>query len=282
MPTQSAQEVRTHDWGGPARAFVLAGATAGGFAQGRARLPGDTRGLTGTTRVVTRADAALISRFRQAQYRRSPDLTLTDESVLLWDEGDDLGIVLAVRAQDGSFLSTMRAEPLLNAEHAARALDCPVPIADPVFPAMILGRAATREDCQHLGLNSLMRLHFLRFARQRGIRHIYGRVYGQAARTNLMRSIGYTFFRHPKGAEVSAGTAGAHSDLHIAVLDLEVHGENATRILETRAGELLTRFPLVDQLSSRGFTTGELPRTTHLRQVSQEAPRFSGAFALAI
>jgi len=282
MPTLSAQEVKTHDWGGPARAFVPAGTPAGGVAQGRARLLGDTRGLTGATRVVTRADAALISRFRQAQYRRSPDLTLTDESVLLWDEGDDLGIVLAVRAQDGSFLSTMRAEPLRDTKHAARALDCQVPIADSVFPAMILGRGATREDCQHLGLNSLMRLHFLRFARQRGIRHVYGRVYGQAARTNLMRSIGYAFFRHPKGAEVSAGTAGAHSDLHVAVLDLEVHGETATGILEARASELLARFPLVDQLSSRGFTAGELPRTTHPRQVSQEAPRYSGAFASAI
>ncbi|MCI0410972.1 MAG: hypothetical protein L0191_20820 [Acidobacteria bacterium] len=232
--------------------------------------------------MVTRADAALISRFRQAQYRRSPDLTLTDESVLLWDKGDDLGIVLAVRAQDGSFLSTMRAEPLLDAEGAARALDCPVPIPDPVFPAMILGRGATRGDCQHLGLNSLMRFHFLRFARERGVRHIYGRVYGQAARTNLMRSIGYTFFRHPKGAEVSAGTAGAHSDLHIAVLDLEERGWGAIRLLKSRISELLTRFPLVDQLSSGGFPAGELPRTTHPRQASQEAPRFSGALALVM
>ena len=282
MPTQSAHEMKTHDWSHPATAFVPAGIPAGGVAQERARLRGDARGLTGSTRVVTRADAALISRFRQAQYRRSPDLTLTDESVLLWDEGDDLGIVLAVRAQDGSFLSTMRAEPLLDAEGAARALDCPVPIAGSVFPAMILGRGATREDCQHLGLNSLMRLHFLRIARQRGIRHVYGRVYGQAARTNLMRSVGYTFFRHPKGAEVSAGTAGADSELHVAVLDLEVHGESAARFLEARASELLTRFPLVDQLNSRGFTAGELPRTTHLRQMSNHAPQLSGAWALVM
>ena len=280
MPTQSAHEMKTHEWGHGGRVSVCAGTPLGGVAQERARLRGDARGLTGSTRVVTRADAALISRFRQAQYRRSPDLTLTDESVLLWDEGDDLGIVLAVRAQDGSFLSTMRAEPLLDTERVVRALDCPVPIADPVFPAMLLGRGATREDCEQLGLNSLMRLHVLRFARERGVRHVYGRVYGQAARTNLMRSIGYTFFRHPKGAQVSAGTAGAHSDLHIAVLDLEVHGESAMRILEARASELLTRFPLVDELSSRGVSVGEPPRTTHPCQVSHEAPRFSGSFAL--
>ena len=282
MPTQCAQEVKTHDWGHVATVSVPAGMPVGGVAQERARLRGDARGLTGSTHVVTRADAALISRFRQAQYRRSPDLTLTDESVLLWDEGDELGIVLAVRAQDGTFLSTMRAEPLLDTKHAARALDCPVPIADPVFPAMILGRGATREDCQHLGLNSLMRLHFLRFARDRCVRHVYGRVYGQAARTNLMRSIGYGFFRHPKGAEVSAGTAGAHSDLHIAVLDLEVHDESAARILEARVSELLTRFPLVDQLRGGCFTAGEPQPTTHARQMSHQAPQCSGALALVM
>ena len=82
MPTQSAHEMKTHEWGHGARVSVSAGTSWGGVAQERARLGGDARGLTGSTRVVTRADAALISRFRQAQYRRSPDLTLTDESVL--------------------------------------------------------------------------------------------------------------------------------------------------------------------------------------------------------
>jgi hypothetical protein len=200
--------------------------------------------VIGSTSVVTRADAAAISQFRQAQYRRSPDLTIADESILLWDHNDDLGIVLAVRAQDGSILATMRAEPLLDTQHAARALDCPVPVASPVFPAMVLGRAATRADCERLGLNSLLRFHLLRFARKRGVRHIYGRVYGEAARTHLMRSLGYAFFPHPKGAAVSAGTAGVHSPLHVAVLDLEIHGESALTALGVRVSDLLTRFPL--------------------------------------
>jgi hypothetical protein len=233
--------------------------------------------VIGSTSVVTRADAAAISQFRQAQYRRSPDLTIADESILLWDHNDDLGIVLAVRAQDGSILATMRAESLLDVEHAARALDCPVPVASPVFPAMVLGRAATRADCEKLGLNSLLRFHLLSFAREREVRHVYGRVYGEAARTHLMRSLGYAFFPHPKGAAVSAGTAGVHSPLHVAVLDLEIHGESALAALGVRVSDLLTRFPLAEQLRSERFTAVEASLELFLRRLSNEALPLQGA-----
>jgi hypothetical protein len=205
-----------------------------------------------------------VSHFRQAQYRRSPDLTLADESVLLWDAHDDLSIVLAVRAKDGDILATMRAEPLRDIEHASLALDCPVPIADPVFPAMLLGRGATRADCQQLGLNSLMRFHFLRFARERAIRHVYGRVYGEAARTHLMRSLGYRFLPHPKGAGMSAGTAGVHSSLYVAVLDLETHGDHAMRILGSRVADLMERFPLMDPLDGVPVSGNEARLTRFL------------------
>ena len=170
--------------------------------------------LFGSTTMVSRTDGAAISRFRQTQYRRSPDLTIADESVLSWDQNDDLSTVLAVRDRDDSILATMRAELLLDQQLAAQALDCQVPVTTPVFPAILLGRAATRADCEKLGLNSLLRFHLLRLAREQGVRHVYGRVYGEAARTHLMRSLGYTFFPHPKGAAVSAGTAGVHSSLY--------------------------------------------------------------------
>jgi len=241
------------------------------LARNGVRLREQTAAVIGSTSVVTRADAAAISQFRQTQYRRSPDLTIADESTLLWDHNDDLGIVLAVRAQDGSILATMRAEPLLDIQHAARALDCPVPVASPVFPAMVLGRAATRVDREKLGLNSLLRFHLLRFARERGVRHIYGRVYGEAARTHLMRSLGYAFFPHPKGAAVSAGTAGVHSPLHVAVLDLEIHGESALAALGVRVSDLLTRFPLAEQLRSERFTPVEASFELFLRRLSNEA-----------
>ncbi|MGH7428001.1 MAG: hypothetical protein ACREJ4_06545 [Candidatus Methylomirabilaceae bacterium] len=240
-------------------------------AQERVRTRDDLTAMTGSTCVMTRADAAAISQFRQVQYRRSPDLTLADESVLLWDGQDDRSIVLAVRARDRAILATMRAEPLLDMQGASRALDCPVPISDPVFPAMLLGRGATRADCQQLGLNSLMRFLFLRFARERGIRHVYGRVYGEAARTHLMRSIGYNFLPHPKGAAMSAGTAGVHSSLYVAVLDLETHGDYALRTLAGRAADLLARFPLMDQLESDSFAAGGARRAGYFRDLFNKA-----------
>jgi len=245
-------------------------------ARERVRTREDLAAVTGATRVMTRADAAAISHFRQAQYRRSPDLTLADESVLLWDGQDDHSIVLAVRAHDGAILATMRAEPLSDAQGASRALDCPVPISDPVFPAMLLGRAATRADCRTLGLNSLMRFHFLRFARERGIRHVYGRVYGEAARTHLMRSIGYEFLPHPKGAAMSAGTAGVHSPLYVAVLDLETHGDDALRTLEDRVADLLSRFPMMESLESEPFTSGDTGLARFLRDLFDTASLATG------
>jgi hypothetical protein len=245
-------------------------------ARERARIREDLAAMTGSTRVMTRAEAAAISHFRQVQYRRSPDLTLADESVLEWDVQDDRSIVLAVRAHDGAILATMRAEPLLDAQEASRALDCPVPIGDPAFPAMLLGRAATRADCQQLGLNSLMRFHLLRFARQRGIRHVYGRVYGAAARTHLMRSIGYAFLPHPKGAAMSAGTAGVHSPLYVAVLDLETHGDVALRTLEGRLADLLARFPLTEPLEREHLSGGDARLARFLRDLFTNASMAAG------
>jgi hypothetical protein len=142
---------------------------------------------------------------------------------------------------------------------------------------MVLGRAATRADCEKLGLNSLLRFHLLSFARERGVRHVYGRVYGEAARTHLMRSLGYTFFPHPKGAAVSAGTAGVHSPLHVAVLDLEIHGESALAALGVRVSDLLTRFPLAEQLRSERFTAVEASLETFLRRLSNETLPLQGA-----
>jgi len=273
---QCFQEVTTPNGSSTAIATPPAAASVGGFARNGVRHREQPAAVTGSTHVVTRADAAAISQFRQAQYRRSADLTIADESVLMWDHNDDFGIVLAVRAQDRSILATMRAESLLDVQHAARALDCPVPLATPMFPAMLLGRAATRADCEKLGLNSLLRFHLLSLARERGVRHVYGRVYGEAARTHLMRSLGYTFFPHPKGAAVSGGTAGVHSPLHVAVLDLERHGESALGALGVRVNGLLTRFPLAEQLRSERFTFVETSLELFLRHLSNEALPLGG------
>jgi hypothetical protein len=197
-------------------------------------------------------------------------LTIIDESVLSWDGSDDRSTVLAVRDQDGSILATMRAEPLRDIQHAAEALDCPVPVTAPVFPAILLGRAATRADCERLGLNSLLRLHLLRLAREQGVRHVYGRVYGEAARTHVMRALGYTYFPHPKGAAVSAGTAGVHSSLQVAVLDLETHGESALAALGVRVRDLLTRFPLTDQFPIKRVTAVSVPSDVFRRRPLSE------------
>lgn len=256
---QYLQEVPTPSGSRTAMATPPATTRVGGLARDGVRFREQAAAASGSTRVVTRADAAAISQFRQTQYRRSPDLTIADESILLWDRNDDLSTVLAVRARDGSILATMRAETLLDIQHAARALDCPVPVPSPVFPAILLGRAATRADCERVGLNSLLRFHLLRLAREQGVRHVYGRVYGEAARTHVMRALGYDFFPHPKGAAVSAGTAGVHSPLNVAVLDLERHGESALGALGVRVLDLLARFPLGDRYAATASFASPLP-----------------------
>jgi hypothetical protein len=90
-----------------------------------------------------------------------------------------------------------------------------------------------------------------------------------------MRSLGYSFFPHPKGAAVSAGTAGVHSPLHVAVLDLEIHGESALAALGVRVSDLLTRFPLAEQL--RSLTAVEASLELFLRRLSNEALPLQGA-----
>ena len=268
---QELQSVTTPNGGPTTIAASPGAASVGTFARDGGRLREQTATLIGSTSVMTRSDARAVSQFRQTQYRRSPDLTIADESILMWDDHDELGTVLAVRDQDGSILATMRAEPLLGIEHAVRALDCPVPVATPVFPAMLLGRAATRADCERLGLNSLLRFHLLSLAREKGVRHVYGRVYGDAARTHVMRALGYTFFPHPKGAAVSAGTAGVHSSLHVAVLDLEIDGESALASLGVRVSDLLARFPLRDQFRTKSITPVNDSSDLFLRRPFNEA-----------
>jgi hypothetical protein len=110
---------------------------------------------------------------------------------LLWDDCDDNSIVLA--AWDGPCaVATMRAVVGSNPLQAENCAQCMVP-RDLGYPAMIFTNAATHWDYRGIGLNQLLRYHFLQIAMNHTIQVLLSPMYEGAPRIRFMQSLGYEF-----------------------------------------------------------------------------------------
>jgi hypothetical protein len=144
-------------------------------------------------RVATRADMAEIGELRVSEYKRSGEFTVIDPTNLVWGERDDADVTLAAWDEAGRALATMRGSIVTARREAETLLECSLPEGASALPALILGRAATRNAYRRSGLNSALRYYFLSSALDAPIRSVLGVVFEHAPRTELMKSLGYVF-----------------------------------------------------------------------------------------
>ena len=150
--------------------------------------------MTSCVRLATRADAEALYRLRAAAYAASAEFRLTRPELLQWDRHDDEGAVL-IAVRDGELLSTTRGMLAGSRDEAEEVLTCTVDLPRSSFPALILGKGATKLGSGNGGLHSALRYHFLRAAGAAKLPAVLGLVYEGAPRTNPMQRLGYRFER---------------------------------------------------------------------------------------
>ena len=166
--------------------------------------------VTGCTRVATRDDAKAVEDLRLSEYLSANEFEMTCPGLLRWGEHDDEGVILG--AWSGTELvSTLRGLVAADRATAEDVLTCTVDLGPTAFPALILGRGATRTSHRRQGLNALLRLRLLGAAisdRGSSIRSTLALPYAGASRLRLMQELGYRVTRpaqtwDPEAREIS-------------------------------------------------------------------------------
>jgi hypothetical protein len=142
-------------------------------------------------RQANRQDINQINALRIREFQRSAQFTLIKPEKLKWNHCDDTSIVLS--AWDGAIaVATMRAVVAYDTVEAENCVQCIVPKFTH-FPAMIFNNAATHLDYRGIGLNQLLRYHFLKIALDAGIQCLLSPMYEGAPRIQFMKALGYVF-----------------------------------------------------------------------------------------
>jgi hypothetical protein len=140
-------------------------------------------------------DRDQINALRIQEFQRSAQFTLIKPEALKWNHCDDTSIVLS--AWDGHYaVATMRAVGISNVAQAESCVQCIVP-EHTDFPAMVFNSAATHWDYRGIGLNQLLRYHFLKIAMGYTVQSLLSPMYEGAPRIRFMKALGYQFTTPP-------------------------------------------------------------------------------------
>jgi len=195
--------------------------------------------FTKCIRRATGDDATEIHALRLSEFKQAEEFEVVEPMTLHWDERDDREVVLATWDEQGRAISTMRGGIVKDRKEAEERMECSVPLDGSAFPTLLLGRGATRREFRDKGLNSALRYYFYSMVPGTPIRSVLGGVYLHAPRTELMKTLGYTFYTPERVWR---------TDLHalqpqlVASLEASNIG-GACDILRTMVGAVLLEYP---------------------------------------
>jgi hypothetical protein len=203
-------------------------------------------------RRATPCDADAVSDLRLEAYAAAPEFTVRDVTAVQWSLEDDINIVLTAWDSTGRALSTTRGDLLMDKDESQRRMECQLDDIPGAFPALQLGKGATRVSVAGQGFHSGLRLCFLEASLQTSIQALVGIVYDGAPRTRLMRSLGYEFY---------APTTHWYQDLqaHRRTLIAVLHRRDfasAASLLHGRVDGLLSAYPCDIPMLARSLDVG--------------------------
>lgn len=182
----------------------------------------------------------IVRDFVLLEYRSSEELSVLSAADMPGDEAPDgLSSVLCAWTKGGDLISTMRMTVCPDRALAEATMDCGVPGALGRFPVAVVSRVATAGAYRSRRLNSALRYHGLRWAREVGLRHSMGVVGLHARRMRLLRDIGYDLYPLHQDRGQWLRFSGPKV---VAALDLR-RMPDAIRILGERCGKVLGQFP---------------------------------------
>jgi hypothetical protein len=163
-----------------------------------AETPHDDR-LTGRDCVglATAADREAVNALRLETYSAAPEFRLLRPDLLAWDTRDRSAIVLGGWDATSRLVATIQCRVAGSPAHAEAQVGVSVAMAPSLFPAVVMGRAATAPGRTGRGLNSVMRWHCLTAARDAGFKSVLGLAYQGAPRMRTMEAMGYRTL-HPE------------------------------------------------------------------------------------
>ena len=191
-------------------------------------------------RPAQKTDMMAVNQLRAAAFSEATEFRLKRMEPVLWDIQDDNALILNVINGAGEIVATMRGVIASTQAEVEAQLEARLPPSlDLKGSVMILERGATRRDVRGMGLNSVLRLYFLRWAHERGIAHMLGSIYAGAPRTGVMKAIGYKF--HEIIEDMDQWPVENLSPRMIAALDLDADGDKAIRLLAEKHRHLIQK-----------------------------------------
>lgn len=201
-------------------------------------------------RQASRQDCNQINALRVREFQRSAQFSLIKPEKLLWNHCDDTSNVLS--AWDGPCaVATMRAVVVDNKSQAESCVQCIVPSSTD-FPAMVFNNAATHLDYRGIGLNQLLRYHFLKIAMECNIQSLLSPMYKGAPRIRFMKDLGYKFTVPPLSWQNKLSPKATRI---LGVLTREMMPQ-AIDLIETQRHEIIKSYPWKGktiQFNSPGF-----------------------------
>jgi drug/metabolite transporter (DMT)-like permease len=188
-------------------------------------------------RQASRRDLNQINALRIREFQRSAQFKLLKPEKLKWNQCDDVSIVLS--AWDGATaVATMRAVVVCDTAEAENCVQCNVPKYTP-FPAMVFNNAATHLDYRGIGLNQLLRYHFLKIALDAGIQCLLSPMYEGAPRIQFMKDLGYGFTIPPLSWQNKLAPKATRI---LGLLTCE-RMSHAIKLIEAQRRDIITSYP---------------------------------------
>lgn len=187
------------------------------------------KSITNSIRALTRDSAKQVNDLRVAEYAKAKGFHVAAAGIL-WNASDDQSIVLGAY-EDDVLISTMRMEILDDRNLVEQKIECPwdYPV-ELQFPTMLLSRASTASSHRGTGINTLLRLHCLKIAKDLGVRQAIGTFVADSPRARTLERMGYRFFENRQGWT----HADYRSEGRVIVAVLDFHEDFETAMAECR------------------------------------------------
>lgn len=192
-----------------------------------------------TIRFLGRQHEAQYTRVLQRAFTNS-DKFIAHPATWSWpqDQNPNLGVF-----HDSTLISVMKMDRISTPEERSFKLHTDLPLTNLTLPFMYLNKAGTLPEFEGIGLNSLLRYHFIGMARQAGASFLVGTMIKDSPRVRIMKEIGYEFLPNNKKWD---GYFISDELPLIGFLDLQKNGESALKKLSENLGSLLSEYRLIE------------------------------------
>jgi hypothetical protein len=142
--------------------------------------------------LATKNDGEKITELRLKAYQTASTAKVLKPEIIVWSQIDEHNYVLVLEDDQGCFISTQRAQIVGTREDAEAVLDivCPQNLS---FPLLILEKASTVKPMRKHGLNTILKLVFIRAALKAEIQQILVTINAGTTRITLLEKFGFIF-----------------------------------------------------------------------------------------